>query len=100
MNRTIRLTIPVFALLGFLAGRLTVPSQRVNADTGSSPVIQVQTVRADTSLTVYYPDMKKLFVYQSPFVGSPKWGCAYTVQLSDPGGSIERQPCPDAGAKF
>lgn len=100
MNRTIFLVFPVIALLGFLAGRLTAPAQHVKAYSAGSPMVQVQPIKGDTSLTVYYPDLKKLFVYQNPFVGGPNWGCAYTVQLGSPGANIERQPCPNPGQKF
>jgi hypothetical protein len=32
-------------------------------------------------------------VYQNPFVGLPTWPCSYSIQLSEPGGKVERQPC-------
>jgi hypothetical protein len=41
---------------------------------------------------VYYPSLKKLFVYQ-PFAGPPTWNCAYSIQLSAPGGTVERKAC-------
>ncbi len=86
--------------LAFFAGCFSHPMTTVKADSIESPSIQVQTVRGDTGLTVYYPELKKLYVYQTPFVGLPAWSCSYSIQLSTPGGSIERQACPSPGQAF
>jgi hypothetical protein len=94
------LTFAIVALAASLIGWWSSGPEAVKADSGASPLIQIQSVRGDTSLSVYYPDLNKLFVYQSPFVGLPTWGCAYSIQLSTPGGTIERQPCPTSGQKF
>jgi hypothetical protein len=83
-------------LTAFFAGRWSSSSIPVHADSrGGAPQIQVQTVRGDSSLTVFYPDQNKLYIYQSPFVGLPNWSCSYSVQLSTPGGQIQRLPCND-----
>ena len=55
---------------------------------------KIRPVGGDSSLTVFYPGINKLFVYQNPFVGLPTWNCAYSIQLSTPGGKVERQACP------
>ncbi len=94
------LNFAMMAFAAFLIGRWTASSRAVKAASGGSPQIQVQAIRGDSSLTVYYPDLNKLFVYQTPFVGLPNWGCAYSVQLSTPGGNIDREPCPNPGQKF
>jgi hypothetical protein len=83
------------ALTAFTAGRWSGINRSVKADSGDNPYIQVQSIRGDTSLTVYYPSLNKLFVYQTPFVGLPTWRCAYSVQLSTPGGKVNRQSCPN-----
>ena len=94
------LTLAITALIAFLTGRWGISSRVVRADSTGSSFIQVQTVKGDSSLTVYYPDLNKLFVYQTPFVGAPTWGCAYSIQLSTPGGDIFRRPCANPGQKF
>ena len=81
-------------LAAFAVGRWSRSSETVKADSGESPQIEVREVAGNISLVVYYPSLKKLFVYQNPFVGLPKWPCAYSVQLSAPGGPVDRQPCP------
>ncbi|MBV8811227.1 MAG: hypothetical protein JO033_21370 [Acidobacteriaceae bacterium] len=94
------LNFALIVLVAFLIGRWTASSRAVKAAAGGTPQIQLQAIRGDSSLTVYYPDLNKLFVYQTPFVGLPNWGCAYSVQLSSPGGNIDREPCPNPGQQF
>ncbi len=99
IQNTILISI-LLAIAAFVAGRWSTSSVIVKADSGESATIQVQPVRGDTSITVYYPELKKMFVYQSPFVGLPTWDCSYSIQLSTPGGSIERKPCANQGQHF
>ena len=89
----LRLMVIAVALAAFLAGRWSSFNTGVRADSGAAPQIEVRPIGGDSSLTVYYPNLNKLFVYQNPFVGLPKWNCSYSIQLSTPGGQIERQPC-------
>lgn len=77
----------------FIGGLSSRFSRTVKADSGDNAQIEVREVTGGSSLVVYYPNLKKLFVYQSPFVGMPTWGCSYSVQLSTPGGPIKREPC-------
>ncbi len=100
MPKNTILLILAVVLAAFTAGRWSTSNTKVKADSIESPVISVQAIRGDSSLTLYYPSLNKLFVYQSPFVGMPTWGCTYSVQLSTAGGKIERQPCPNAGQQF
>jgi hypothetical protein len=81
------------ASVAFTIGRWSAPNPIVRAD-ASTPQIEVRPVGGDSSLVVYYPNMNKVYVYQNPFIGMPKWGCAYSLQLSAPGGPVERQQCP------
>lgn len=98
MQKTTVLALAAMVLAAFLAGRWSEAGNAVKADSVGSPLIQVQSIRGDSSLTVYYPDINKVFVYQTPFVGLPKWGCSYSIQLSStPGGPVDREPCPNPG---
>ncbi len=81
-------------LASFIGGRWSRADRIVRADSGDSPQIDVRQITGSTSMVVYYPNLKKAYVYQSPFVGLPTWPCAYSIQLSTPGGTIDRQPCP------
>lgn len=80
-------------LLTFMAGRWSRFDGTVKADSGDNPQVEVREISGASSLVVYYPNLKKMFVYQNPFVGLPTWPCAYSIQLSSPGGSVNRQPC-------
>ena len=94
------LLIAIIAVSAFLAGRWSSFNSTVRADSGTAPQIQVHAVQGDTSLTLYYPNLNKLFVYQNPFIGLPKWNCAYSLQLSTPGGPVERKPCGSSDQSF
>lgn len=85
------------ALSGFIAGRWSGSNLEVKAQSAETPQIEIRPVGGDSSLSVYYPSVNKLFVYQNPFVGLPTWNCSYSIQLSTPGGKIERQPCSNSG---
>ncbi len=87
------LLLVLIVVVAFFGGRWTRSGGSVKADSGEIPQVEVREVTGSSSLVVYYPSSKKIFVYQNPFVGLPKWSCAYSVQLSTPGGVIERQPC-------
>ena len=94
------LIVLAVAMAAFLAGRWSNSNSSVRADSGAAPQIEVRPIGGDSSLTVYYPNLNKLFVYQAPFAGLPKWNCSYSIQLSTPGGQIERQPCSNPGQLF
>jgi hypothetical protein len=80
-------------LAAFALGRWSNSATNVRADSAGNPQIEVRPIGGDSSLTVYYPSINRLFVYQNPFVGLPTWPCAYSIQLSEPGGKVERKPC-------
>jgi hypothetical protein len=88
------------ALASFIAGKWTGGANIVKADSPDSPQILVRPISGDSSLIVYYPKMNQFFVYQNPFVGLPTWGCAYSLQLSTPGGDVKRQPCSNSGSTW
>lgn len=99
-NSSSLLIIMAAALGAFLVGRWSTLTTSVLADSAGTPQIEVRPIGGDSSLTVFYPGINKLFVYQTPFVGMPSWSCSYSIQLSTPGGKIDRQPCPNPGQLF
>lgn len=88
------LLIVLIAATAFLAGRWFPFNRSVKADTGDSPQVEVREVTGGSSLILYYPNLKKIYVYQNPFVGLPVWPCSYSVQIGTPGGTVDREPCP------
>jgi hypothetical protein len=83
----------IFALVAgaFGAGRWVGGYQIVRADSDDAQ-IDVRQIDGSSSLVVYYPGTTKMFVYQ-PFAGQPTWPCAYSIQLSTPGGTVARKAC-------
>jgi hypothetical protein len=79
-------------LLAFIAGWLSAGKQVVSAQDLDAR-LEVRTVGPESSLIVYYPSLKKAYVYANPFVGAPGSGCAYAFQLGKAGGPITRTPC-------
>ena len=94
-KQTAALLFFAVALMGYIAGRWSTGNHEVKANSDANPQIEVRPIAGDTSLTVFYPGLNKLFVYQNPFVGMPTWQCSYAIQLSTPGGKVKRQPCSD-----
>src|SRR3954447_17472729 len=97
MQKNTALSILAVALLAFMAGRSNSPHSSVKADSTESPRVEIEPIRGDTGLTVFYPSLNRLFIYQTPFVGMPTWSCSYSIQLSTPGGKVTRKPCSDGG---
>jgi hypothetical protein len=92
-NKNSWLVVAALMLAAFAMGKWSNSNSTVRADSAGNPQIEVRPIGGDSSLTVYYPGLNRLFVYQNPFVGLPTWPCAYSIQLSEPGGKVERKPC-------
>ncbi len=84
--------VVLMILLAFIAGWLGAGRQVVSAQDMDAR-LEVRTVGPESSLIVYYPSLKKAYVYANPFVGAPSSGCAYAFQLSKAGGPVTRTPC-------
>ena len=55
---------------------------------------QLSGIGPDTSLTVYNPDNRTLYVYQRIGQGNSHISCGYSFTISKPGAPIDRQNCP------
>jgi len=91
MKKNFLLTVFCAAIVAFCLGQWVGSYGIVEADS-AGPQIDVRQIDGASNLVVYYPDLKKMFVYQ-PFAGQPVWPCQYSIQLSTPGGTVERQAC-------
>ena len=78
--------------LGFVGGWSIGGARKVHAD-DAAPVMDVKSIDGNTSLVLYYPGQKKIYVYSAPFAGGPKSTCAYAFTLTTAGGTISRQNC-------
>lgn len=54
---------------------------------------QLQGVRQDSSLLVYYAGERTVYLYQGVMVGNAALQCNYRFKLGEPGGVIRREPC-------
>jgi hypothetical protein len=87
----------VFALAYWLG--VTHPARSiVYAANQTDPQFQLTTVGQSSSLLVYHPDTKIIYVYQGATTGNSAVQCSFKFQLGKPGGIIERIPCPAASA--
>jgi hypothetical protein len=56
-------------------------------------LFQLQGLGNGTSLSLYYPDQRTIYVYANAMTGFSKLNCAYEFRLGDPGGPVQRQNC-------
>jgi hypothetical protein len=62
--------------------------------TGGEVQFQLDTVSEHSSLLVYQPGTKTVYVYQGATTGNSNLQCSFKYQLGTPGGAIQRVPCP------
>jgi hypothetical protein len=55
---------------------------------------QLAGVNEHSSLLVYQPGTKTVYVYQGATTGNSNLQCSFQFQLGRPGGAIQRLPCP------
>lgn len=55
---------------------------------------QMQEVRPGSSLLVYHPADKTIYVYQGAMTGNSTVQCSFRYHLTDLGGAIRRENCP------
>lgn len=77
----------VFALGYWLAG-----AKRVQAS-GENVFFQLQGVDKASSLLVYQPSTKSVYLYQGAMTGNAALQCNYKFEMTSPGGVIRRVPC-------
>ncbi|MGA7859557.1 MAG: hypothetical protein WCA11_16600 [Terracidiphilus sp.] len=86
------------ALVGMLAlgfwlgaGRTVKASSYEN---GGNVEFQLAGVNETSSLLVYQPSTKTVYVYRGATQGNSALQCSYKFQMETPGGVIQRVPCP------
>lgn len=78
--------------VGFWLGR----ARTVNAssdESGQGVQFQLTGVEPGSSLLVYHPGTKTVYVYQGAMVGNAALQCTYMFQMDRPGEVIRRVPC-------
>jgi len=86
-----------FALVGVLALGFLLGSGRTakasSDESGGGVQFQLTGVNPTSSLLVYQPDTKTVYVYQGATTGSSSLQCSFMFQLTRPGEVIHRVPC-------
>jgi len=77
----------VFALGYWLAGAKAVRASDDNLE------FQLQGVNETSSLLVYEPSARTVYVYRGAMVGNSSLQCNFKFELSKPGGVIRRENC-------
>jgi hypothetical protein len=83
----------VLALGYWLGAGRAVKASSASAYTGDVQ-FQLAGVNEHSSLLVYQPGTKTVYVYQGATTGNSYLQCSFKFQLGTPGGAIERVPCP------
>lgn len=77
----------VFALGYWLAGARAVHASDASLE------FQLQGVNETSSLLVYEPSARTVYVYRGAMVGNSALQCNFKFELSKPGGVIRRENC-------
>jgi len=79
--------------LGFWlgAGRTVIASS--NQSSGGDVEFQLTGISPTSSLLVYQPGTKTVYVYQAATTGNAALQCSFMFQLEKPGNVIRRIPC-------
>jgi hypothetical protein len=84
----------LLALAGLVSLGYWFGSSRPVTAASSDIAFQLVDVKETSSLLVYQPSSKTVYVYRGATVGSSALQCSYKYVLGEPGGAIERVSCP------
>jgi len=88
------LVLAVLALGLWLGSGRTVKAS--SSDAGMGVQFQLAGISEASSLLVYQPETRTVYVYQGATLGSSNVQCTYKLQMTRPGEVIHRIPCPVA----
>jgi hypothetical protein len=98
MEKVWELTRNGLALLGVLAVGFWLGAGRTvkaasNQSSGGDVEFQLTGINEASSLLIYQPGTKTVYVYQGATTGNSMLQCSFMFQLDRPGGVIRRVPC-------
>jgi hypothetical protein len=82
------------ALLGVFALGYWLASARAVRASSDTLEFQLQGVNESSSLLVYEPSERTVYVYRGAMAGNSSLQCNFKFTLSKPGGVIRRDNCP------
>ena len=90
----------LLAIVGLLAIGFCLGSSRPAKASSDSNNIEFQLtgVNETSSLLIYQPASKTVYVYRAATTGNSNLQCSFKYVLGTPGGVIQRLPCPMGSA--
>jgi hypothetical protein len=79
--------------LGFWLGSGRTVNASSNQSSGADVAFQLTGISPTSSLLVYQPGTKTVYVYQGATTGNAMLQCSFMFQLDKPGNVIRRIPC-------
>ncbi len=79
--------------LGFWLGSGRTVNASSNQSSGGDVEFQLTGINETSSLLVYQPGTKTVYVYQGATTGNAMLQCSFMFQLDKPGNVIRRIPC-------
>jgi hypothetical protein len=83
----------ILALVGVFAPGYWLAGPRAVHASGDNLEFQLQGVNEASSLLVYEPSARTVYVYRGAIVGNSALQCNFKFELSKPGGVIRRDNC-------
>jgi hypothetical protein len=80
--------------LGYWLGAAHTVRASSNGSGGDGVQFQLTGVNEASSLLVYEPESKALYVYRAATTGNAALQCSFKFQMDRPGRVIQRIPCP------
>jgi hypothetical protein len=101
MAKVWRWTRNGLAVFGLVLGLLAIGSwfgsgrtvKAASSDAGMGVQFQLAGINEASSLLVYQPETRTVYVYQGATLGSSSVQCTYKFQMTRPGEVIHRVPC-------
>jgi hypothetical protein len=81
-------------MLGYWLGAGSPVKASGSGESGGDVQFQLAGVNETSSLLVYQPTTKTVYVYRGATVGNSALQCSYKFQMDKPGGAIQRTSCP------
>jgi hypothetical protein len=79
--------------LGYWFGNTRAVSASSTGSNGFGVQFQLTGINESSSLLVYQPETKTVYVYRGATTGNSALQCSYKYQMDRPGGVIQRTPC-------
>jgi hypothetical protein len=93
MDKAKEVVRSLLALVGvFALGYWLVGARAVHAS-GDDVQFQLQGVNEASSLLIYHPSTKTVYVYRGATVGNSALQCSFMFEITKPGGMVRRENC-------